>query len=79
MSCSENHKFIQIENRISLTEIQSVLHQCSKCGLIDKNISYETHIHSKKDIEFVGQSMGYYILRCNKTNCNHQIRMKITK
>ena len=77
MSCL--HRFTQIENRISQQETLNILHQCSKCGVIDKNIPNEIHIHSETNMSFIGQSMEYYILRCNKTNCSHQIRMKITK
>lgn len=75
MSCL--HRFIQIENRISQEETLNVLHQCSKCGLIDKNIPNEIHIHSATDMSFIGQSMGYYILRCKERNCYHQIRIQI--
>lgn len=78
MSCVEMHRFIQIENRISTQEIQNVLHQCSKCGLIDKNIPNEIHSHSDNNMSFIGQSMGYYILRCKERNCYHQIRIQIT-
>ena len=77
MSCPEKHRFIQIESGVSIKEIESILHQCNKCGFIDNNIPHEIHNNSKKDMTFIGQSMGYYILRCKERNCNHQIRIKI--
>lgn len=73
------HQFIQIENRSYSKEIQNVVHQCSKCGLIDKTIPNQIHVHSDNNMSFIGQSMGFYILRCKESNCNHQIRIQFTK
>lgn len=57
MSCL--HRFIQIENRSYPKEIENIVHQCSKCGLIDKTMPNEIHIHSDNNMSFIGQSIGY--------------------
>ena len=83
MSCTADHCFYQIDTRESPCKSGSITHQCSKCGIIDNTISNETytythtHSHSSKNMNFVGQVVGQYVLRCNDRNCNYQIRIKL--
>ena len=82
MSCTTEHCFHQIDSRDSPRNVGIITNQCSKCGIIDNTISNETythtykHSHSPTNMNFVGQVVGQYVLRCNYRNCNYQIRIK---
>jgi len=78
MSCTNTHNFCQIDTRKSPSQSGIITQQCKKCGIIDNTISHDTyiHMHSRDYMNFVGQVMGQYVLKCKHINCNYQIRIQ---